>query len=196
MSSNAVLLLHPGLLGRILSRKEVMLYPPNHRREAMEKHHSTLKGWLNRAGMTGLSINAGILGMEFKPQNADRDAAWEMYVELLTRIATQPLPEPHGDEGTALESVFKLFEITRQVIKRHGWRCIEFTKIAVVVLNQIIRPFTARWHRLSLQGAFDDPEQCVQFRQELAELQTRLRGYNRLLAEMAGVEDLTGLEEG
>ena len=48
------------------------------------------------------------------------------------------------------------YAITREIIKHHGRDCIEFTKIAVVVLNQIIRPFTAKWHRLSASKAFED----------------------------------------
>lgn len=63
------------------------------------------KEWLDRWSMTGLSINAGFLNMEWEPKDRDRDAAWEMYVELLTRIATQYLQPDHGDEKTALKSI-------------------------------------------------------------------------------------------
>lgn len=67
--------------------------------------------------------------------------------------------------------------------------------MAVVVLNQVIRPFTAKWHRLTLQGAFENHEKCVEFRDELSSLQLTLRKYTRMLADMAGVEDLTVLED-
>ena len=63
------------------------------------------------------------------------------------------------------------------------------------VLNQVVRPFTARWHRESLAGSFEHENQRKQFREELARLQVELRNYNRMLAEIAGVEDLTDLEE-
>ena len=82
-----------------------------------------------------------------------------------------------------------------EIIKRHGRDCFEFTKIAVVVLNQVVRPFTAKWHRVSLQEGFADSATCRQFRAELAELQLVLHKYTRMLADMAGVEDLTRLEE-
>ena len=118
-----------------------------------------------------------------------------MYIELLTRITTQPLDEKHGDEKTALESVYALFAITRQVLKNNTRNCTEFTKIAIIVLNQVIRPFTAKWHRLSLEGAFSDVEQKKEFRNELTQLQSLLRKYTKMLADMAGVEDLTTLEE-
>lgn len=145
--------------------------------------------------MTSLKIKASFLEMEWKPQDEDKAAAWELYVELLTRIATQPLDEKHGDEKIALDSIFSLFAITRQVLKSNTRNCTEFTKIAVVVLNQVIRPFTAKWHRLSLQGAFADEESRKQFRVELAQLQVVLKRYTKMLADMAGVEDLTTLED-
>ena len=144
--------------------------------------------------MTSLKISAPFLEMEWKPQDEDKAAAWELYIELLTRIATQPLDAEHGDEKTALDSVFSLFSITRQVLKNNTRNCTEFTKIAIVVLNQVVRPFTAKWHRLSLQGAFNDAEQCISFRSELVALQVTLRKYTKMLANMAGIEDLTSLE--
>ncbi len=150
--------------------------------------------WLDEWSMTGLKINAGFLELEWEPKDADRDAAWELYIELLTRITTQPLPPDHGVEKTALDSVFSLFGLTRDIIKRHGRGCTEFTKLAIVVLNQIVRPFTADWHRRSVEGAFKDLALCQMFRQELTALQTQLTHYTRMLGDMAGVEDWTRLE--
>ncbi|MDA2926552.1 hypothetical protein MYX78_04855 [Acidobacteria bacterium AH-259-G07] len=152
--------------------------------------------WIEQWGLTGLRINTGVLSMDFNPTDPDRQAAWEMYVELLTRVTTQYLEPEHGDEQTALASVHSLFPLTRDTLKRNGRMCNEFAKIAIVVLNQVVRPFTAKWHRLQVAGAFDDKEQCAEFREELAELQQRLRQYTKMLADMAGVEDLTDLESG
>ena len=124
----------------------------------------------------------------------DQDAAWELYIEMLTRIVTQPLPSEDGDEQTALDSVYSLFPTTREILRRRGRGTIQFSKVAIPVLNQVVRPFTAEWHRKSLANAFSDPDQRVEFRDSLAVLQTDLRNYNRLLANIAGVEDLTDLE--
>ncbi len=145
--------------------------------------------WLEKWDMTSLKIKTPFLDMEWKPQDEDKNAAWELYIELLTRITTQPLDDAYGDEETALKSIHSIFPLTREVIKSNGRNCIEFTKIAIVVLNQIIRPFTAKWHRLSGQGAFTNPENCEEFRKELAELQSILNVYTKMLGEMAGVED-------
>lgn len=153
------------------------------------------KEWLEKWSMTSLKIKTPFLEADWQPKDEDKDAAWELYIELLTRIATQPLPKEHGDETTALESIHKLFGLTREIIKKHGRECIEFTKIAIVVLNQIVRPFTAKWHKEVIANAFDDSQKCNEFRKELLELQTTLRYYTKMLSDMADVEDLTELED-
>ncbi len=151
--------------------------------------------WLENWDMTSLKIKTPFLDMDWMPQDEDKNAAWELYIELLTRITTQPLEDSQGDEETALKSVHSIFQLTREVIKNNGRHCIEFTKIAIVVLNQVIRPFTAKWHRLSVHGAFSNSDNCKEFRNELTELQSVLRAYTKMLADMAGVEDLTEFED-
>ncbi len=151
--------------------------------------------WLENWDMTSLKINLKFLQLEWKPKEADKNAAWELYIEMLTRVATQYLEPEHGDEETALKSIFELFEITRSIIKSHGRDCTEFTKIAVVVLNQKIRPLTAKWHKESIAGAFKDEKKCIVFRKELGDLQKELGKYTKMLADMASVEDLTSLEK-
>ncbi|MGH8584007.1 MAG: hypothetical protein ACREWG_14750 [Gammaproteobacteria bacterium] len=153
------------------------------------------KDFLERWGLSSIKLNLPFLEAEFDPHDPDRAAAWELYVELLTRVTTQRLSPQDGDEKAALDSVYALFGLTRDVLKRHGSGCIEFAKLAIPVLNQAIRPFTARWHKLSLDDAFKDPAQCAAFRAELAELQILLRCYTQALATLADVEDLTELED-
>ena len=141
-----------------------------------------------------VKINLKVISAEVNLNKADEAAAWELYVEMLTRIVTQPLPSEDGDEKTALDSVYSLFSTTRQILRQHGRNTIQFSKVAIPVLNQVVRPFTAKWHRESLSDAFAEASNREEFREELKNLQTELRSYNRLLAEIAGVEDLTDLE--
>ena len=152
------------------------------------------KEWLGKFEISNLKIKTGILEMDWKPQEEDKTAAWELYVELLTRITTQPLADTHGDEQTALTSVYSIFPTTRDVMKRNGRGCVDFTKIAVIVLNQKIRPFTTKWHKLASEGKFTDKGKCEQFRSELVKLQVELKIYMKMLADIADVEDLTELE--
>jgi hypothetical protein len=154
-----------------------------------------LRELLDKWSLTKLKINTGFLDAEFQANDQEKDAAWAMYVELLTRITTQALPAGQGNEAAALESVYKLFGITRDIMRVQGARHADkFAKIAIVILNQKVRPFTAYWHKASLAGAFSNTEKCKQFRVELAELQDVLTRYAGVLSDLAGVEDLTKLE--
>lgn len=141
-----------------------------------------------------VKFNLPFPSVDISFDEADKDGAWELYVEMLTRIVTQPLPAEAGDEKAALDSIYSLFPITREVLRRRGRGSIQFAKVAIPVLNQVVRPFTAKWHRESLAGAFDDSGRRREFRDELASLRIELRNYNRMLAQVAGVEDLTDLE--
>ena len=125
----------------------------------------------------------------------NKDAAWAMYVQMLTRITTQPLPDEDGDEQTALDSVYSLFATTRDILTEYGRESPEFSKLAVVILNQKIRPFTAKWHVPSKEGAFEDAEKCAEFREDLKKLQVILCGYMAALAALAGIEDFTYISE-
>ena len=76
--------------------------------------------------------------------------------------------------------------------RRH---CINFTRIAVVVLNQKVRPFTARWHARMLAGKLGEADRHA-FRAELRGATCRpiFATTRALLADLADVEDLTDLE--
>ena len=153
-----------------------------------------LKTFLGNFHLDRVKIGPNWATAEISFKENDRDAAWELYVEMLTRIVTQPMPSEAGDEKTALDSVYALFEITREILRRRGRDTIQFSKVAIPVLNQIVRPFTARWHKESIAGAFACESKRREFREQLEFLQNELRNYNSMLAKIAEVEDLTGLE--
>ena len=154
-----------------------------------------LQGLFGHFNLEKVKIGPRFANVELRFEDADRQAAWELYVEMLTRVATQPLPAGHGDEQTALDSIYSLFSTTREILRRRGRKTIRFSQIAIPVLNQVVRPFAAKWHRESLAGAFEKPAKCEEFRQDLVSLQTDLHNYNRMLASIADVEDLSDLEQ-
>lgn len=133
---------------------------------------------------------------EWKPTDADRSAAWALYTEIRTRITTQPLAYGHGDEATALKSVYDVFGLTREAIKKHEG-CTHFATLAVSVLNVHMRTFTAYWHKVSVAGRLSSSDTCHRFRRELTELQVTLRLFMRLLGHLAEGEDFkAGTESG
>lgn len=152
--------------------------------------------WLEQWNFSKLKVNIAFLEMEFTPNEHDRNAAWEMYIELLTRIPTvTTLLVESDNKNTALNSIYSLFVTTRRVIRDNTYHASEFAKISILVLNQIIRPFTTKWHKQALNGGFTDPQQCKEFQEELNILQRDLKNYTSLLGDMAGIEeDLTLLE--
>jgi hypothetical protein len=114
-----------------------------------------------------------------------------MYVEMQTRITTQELSEEEGDEAAALKSIYSLFQLTRDVLKKYRRHSPDFSRIALFIINEEIRPFTAKWHKLSIDGKLNDLEQCKLFREELKDLQVILKAYASILEDMAGVEGLS-----
>ena len=94
------------------------------------KYKDLFENW----GLKSLKLNLKFVEAEFVAQPEDQDAAWEMYVELITRVATQFLEPDAGEEESALNSVYSLFETTRSILKEKGRKCESFTKIAVIVL--------------------------------------------------------------
>ena len=139
----------------------------------------------------GLSFAKKRINKIFKVKKKTKTAAWELYVEMNTRIITQPLHPKHGDEKTALKSVYSLFKTTRDILKEAGPGCVELSEVAFAVLNQKVRPFTTKWHRKKLKGAFKSKAKCAKFRKELVVLQEVLSAYSVVLAKMAGIEDPT-----
>ncbi len=160
-----------------------------------EKRKVNLGKFLKKYRLEKIKINMAAVSAELTFDRADEEAAWELYVEMLTRIIIQPLPSEDGDEKAALDSVYSLFPTTREILRRHGRKALQFSKIAIPVLNQVVRPFTAKWHRKCMAEDFFEDSKRKEFRRELENLQRELQKYNRMLADIANVEDLTDHEQ-
>lgn len=150
--------------------------------------------WLTKRDMASLRLGDRFLAMEWRPGEEDKLAAWKLYVELLTRTAPRPPGNDYSDEKAELESINSILETTRQILRSQSRNSMEFAKIAIPALNQVIRPFTAKWNRRSTEGAFAGSDGRRSFGEELATLTATLRKIARMLADMAGADDLTALE--
>ena len=106
----------------------------------------------------------------------DKAAAHAFLAELTTRIATQPLPYQYGVEARALESLWELFGHAREAIKKYP-DCKVFAETVGRMLNEDLRPVTAKWHRAYQEGILNSRDGADEFRGALAKVQNRLREF-------------------
>lgn len=155
------------------------------------------------AKLRKVSVNLfGIGSAEWQDDPTQRRAAWSLYVELVTRVAVQPLQEDYGLLREALTSLYNLFAVTRQILKEAGPDVgashNSIGGYAIEVLNKKLRPVLSKWHPLlqSWEGKRDssvspkDHEKAweleSQLREELRLLSKDLEEYAAKLAEFAG----------
>jgi hypothetical protein len=152
-----------------------------------------------------VSLPFGIGSAEWQADPTERNAAWSLYVELVTRIAVQELEADQGTVREAMNSLYSLFGSTREVLKTAGPDVgashNSVGGIAIAVLNKGLRPFLSKWHPLlqaweikrstdvSLREHEKNWVQEPQLRIELAALRADLEKYANALAEIAGVEN-------
>jgi hypothetical protein len=116
----------------------------------------------------------------WRPAEDDKAAAAKMHIQLVSRIATQPLGYLAGDEKTALTSVYNLFEKAREISTAHP-KAHHFEAVTWHVLNEHVRWFTAKWHGRSERGALAALDATDEFRKELNALRPVLQQFDRLL---------------
>lgn len=131
--------------------------------------------------------------VELKVDRKQVETAWALYVEMVTRIATEDMPGDSGSDREALNSLYQLFAITRAVLREAGPGAGIGTNsvggIAIEILNRGLRPFLSNWHPLLQTHEAKRPADCGvasweqawaqhgAFRGELAETQRCIRAY-------------------
>ncbi|MFC2059701.1 hypothetical protein ACFLTZ_01235 [Chloroflexota bacterium] len=140
----------------------------------------------------------------------ERNAAWEMYVELVTRISTVELKPGEGLLKEALTSLYSVFNITRSILRKYGPSIakpkgkgkLSFGYLAIAILNNVLRPLLAKWHPLLSDYENQRPdkvsvfehekqwEQNEELRREIEAVRIILVDYANLLAKVANVPTL------
>jgi hypothetical protein len=116
----------------------------------------------------------------WNPSESDKLASHRFHVELISRVATQPLGYSTGVERSALASIFELFGRARALTQQER-DCQTFETIVWHVLNTYVRPFTAKWHARSESGELNALDSSDTFRSELQILQKRLAFLDKAL---------------
>lgn len=163
----------------------------------------------------GLPFGLGRVAGTWTPDTAERDAAWEMYVELLTRVSVADLGPEEGLLREALTSLHSLFESTRAILRKYGpavamggdGETVTFGHLAVAILNRGLRPFLSKWHPLLADHEEKRPperssvdwergwERASELRAELDEVRVMLRTYAEILGRVCGTEKLLSAVE-
>jgi hypothetical protein len=143
----------------------------------------------------------------WEPDEKEESAAWELYVELITRISVAELKPDEGLLREALSSMHTIFSITRDILKKYGASIarpkgdsyISFGYLAVAVLNTVLRPVLSKWHPILLEyeqkressTSIIEHERSWEKNRELREALNRNRfvliQYSNLLAQVADV---------
>ena len=156
----------------------------------------------------GLQLGVVSLKGTWQPSDAERRAAWELYVELITRVSVVPLQ--HGILREALTSYYSLFEASREILRTAGPKVAEpkpdgqynFGFLTVALLNFALRPVLSYWHpelsawesrRPSDLSAVDherDWPREAELRDALEQTRLVTTQYAALLGAACGVPDL------
>lgn len=146
--------------------------------------------------------------LHFAVTRDSRQVAWKLFVESVTRTATQPLDPQGGLLREALTSIYGLFAVTRDVLKQaqpspKTGREPTVEHFAIAMLNNELRPFLTRWHPALLQWEKENPgvndsawpksEEC---RSQLAGMQRRLEVYVLGFGKLAGLPNAREILEG
>lgn len=150
------------------------------------------------------SLPFGLGQVELESDETMRSAAWALYVELTTRIATQTLETEQGLLREVLSSPYSLFASTRQILREAGpnvGTSLESVGgVAIAVLNVGLRPFLTKWHpalstweaqRPANVGSKEHEKNWAeepQLRNELKLLRENLAQYVHALEEVIGVK--------
>jgi len=159
-----------------------------------------------------IKVNLGFLSLEgiWEIDEKQRSAAWELYVELITRITMTELHEYQGNLREALTSYYSLFDITREILKKYGPSIasaanpndITLGHISVSVLNEILRPILSKWHPALINWEAQKPNHIsvteherlwqfnVEIRSEINQTRKKLLEYADVLSIVSNVSQL------
>jgi hypothetical protein len=177
--------------------------------------------WYNRCmlprppRLTEISVEIGfpyigkITGM-WKPNEVEQNAAWELYIELVTRISVAGLQPDEGLLRKSLTSLYSIFTISRDILRKYGPAIarpkpgsdLSLGYLAIHLLNFALRPVLAVWHPLLLDyehtrdasiSVFEHErrwERAGELRRVLNDTRLILLDYTNILAQVADVPQL------
>ena len=147
----------------------------------------------------------GISGT-WEPDEAEIRAAWELYVEMVTRTPLGGFSPQEGSAREALTSIYSLFDTTRGILRSYGpsvarpksGQELSFGYLAVSMLNLVLRPLLTKWHpqlggweRGNPKVGENEWPDRHDFLEAVKEIGVQLHQYASIFAEVAEVPELT-----
>ena len=149
----------------------------------------------------------GVGGIEgtWEPDESEIRAAWELYVEMVTRTPLGAISLQEGSARETLTSIYSLFDTTRGVLRKYGPSVarpkknkeLSFGYLAISMLNLVLRQLLAEWHPRLRAWERDNPGRQENewasrsdFREALNRTREQLRQYANLFAQVAEVPEL------
>jgi transcriptional regulator with XRE-family HTH domain len=150
------------------------------------------------------------IGGIWEPNDEEKQAAWEIYVELVTRIPIAPLGHDEGILREALSSLYSLFPITRTILRNHSPAIAQghtgnnrsLSYLVICMLNTTLRPLLAKWHPLlkayeetrpdaiSVTQYEQQWERYAELREEISKVRKGLTAYAHVFAQIAEISSL------
>lgn len=151
--------------------------------------------------------------LAFEPcelEKAEKQAAWELYIEMVTRVPLATLETGQGILREALSSLYSVFQTTRALLRTLGPDAAvpypqpdqSFAALAIDMLNTALRPLLTKWHpilqdyeqkRPASMGTLEYERQWernAELRQELTAARSVLLDYASAFARVAGTSSL------
>jgi hypothetical protein len=145
----------------------------------------------------------GWVSVKVIPSVAESQAAWKLYVELSTRVTSQPFDRNANSVRAAIDSLYVVFQVTREILKEAGPEVaqdeVSFGPLAIRFLMDVLSPFLLQWHEDLLEYELNRPESVPVrvYEQEwdryedicldLAGIKKTTSDYIAALAQIAGV---------
>jgi hypothetical protein len=146
----------------------------------------------------------------WEPVENERMAAWELYVELITRISVAELKPCEGSLREALSSLHSLFKTIRRILRKYGPSVAQSKSggkitlgfLSIAILNTVLRPLLSKWHPMltSYENMKRDSVSSIDHERNwdkyeeliiaLKDVRIMLIEYANLLAEVAQVPSL------
>ncbi len=146
----------------------------------------------------------------WEPTECERNAAWDMYVELVTRIPIAQVKPGESSLEVCLNSLYKLFGATREILRKYGPSVarprsegqVSFGYLSVKVLDIILRPFLIKWYPLLIDyectrkgaiSAWEHERKWARYEEltrGLSDVREALLQYAQLLARASEVPSL------